>query len=697
MSLVGSPLMADPAKSTLQLSAQFSDHMVIQRDMPVPVWGKATPGEKVVVQFGEASIDGTVDPSGRWRVSFQPMPASAEPRELVIAVGEGATRNERRIADVLVGEVWLCSGQSNMAYRLGKLPSTEKDTAGANDPLLRRFNVSQRPAERPSEFITDSEWVPCTPESAGEWSAVAFYFAQRLRAELKVPIGILLPAWGGSSVATWMSTEAIESSELHTLVPEDLIGWRQNVQPYRVYNGMLRPLAPYAIKGVVWYQGETEGTEYQGAYRNAYLYRKLFPAMVEDWRRTWGRPDLPFYWVQLPNLANPRLNWPVVRESQAEAQRLPHTGMIPAIDVGDDGDLHPKVKRPLADRVANFVLAGQYGMGSPAECATFASLKNEGASLRLSFNGTGKALRTTDDKLPRAFKVAAEDGKYHDADARIEGREIVLTSGVVSKPTTVRYAWDQAPGVNLVNEAGLPVVPFRTDALLVVGQEMTWRDLPAKRDLATLTTGGELGKAVQSAGWVASSADMDVAALLKDKNFVVASPNACQIQILDRPTRGRTESPTLMWTTTESGPAATFDSTKGITAEVRLQPTVVGDPLRGFDVEVGLKQADGRLMRYLISIAPMRLNAFRRNELWKFRSDLDNARERGTYRLAIRPDGVAQIYLDGERIGLLPGELVDGAKGAKSYVKIGKVFEGGEYIVTLFHVSVDTSGAYAPE
>jgi sialate O-acetylesterase len=688
-------IFAPTASAELQMSATFSDHMVIQQGQPVPVWGIASPGAKVTVQFkGKDSIT-TADARGRWRVTLDAQKASSEPAELLVRAGNDA----RTIKDVLVGEVWLCSGQSNMALRLANSLDAEKAAAAANDPLLRTFNVAQRPAERPAEVLKDGEWLVCGPTTAPEFSAVSYYFAKRLRAELKVPVGILLPAWGGSSVCAWMSPGSMDSPSLRTLFPDDLIGWRNNVQPFRLYNGMLRPLAPYAVAGVVWYQGETEGTEYQGAYRNAYLYRFLFPAMIADWRSLWGRDDLPFYWIQLPNLRTPRLNWPPVRESQMEALRVPHTAMMPSIDIGDDGNLHPKNKQVFGERMADLVLGKQYGKNTWDGYPTLESAKVEGNALRIRFKDVGKGLKTNDGKAPNAFALAGDDGKYFDAEAKIDGAaEVVVKSKDVNKPVSVRYAWAQAPGVNLFNDAGLPVPPFRTDKQLVCGQEMTWRDLSSKSELATVASGGSLAAAVESADWTASS-DGDVSKLLADNKVVIASPNRCEVRILDKPTRGMTDSPTLIWTTKPTGAAQTLSPSKGATAEIMIQSSAGGHPLRGFDLEVGLKQADGKMLHYLISVLPMKLHAFKRNELHVVRADLDNARQRIAYRLAVRPDGVAQLYMDGQRIGLLDGEVIDKpAPGMPehSFVRIGKAVPEGEYIISIIHAAFDTSGAYAP-
>ena len=680
--------------SRIQVSTFFSDHMVLQQNAPIPVWGRAGAGERVTVRFRGASSEATADELGRFRVTLAPSPASAEGAELSISSGS-ATKTFR---DVVVGEVWICAGQSNMAMRVANVRTADQDAAAATDPLLRTYNVQQRPRERPAEFLDEGGWIVGSPETAKEFTAVGFYFGQKMRRELNVPVGIILCAWGGSSVATWTDPEAMQTPALRTLMPDDLIGWRFNVQPYRLYNGMLHPLAPYASAGVVWYQGETEGTEYQGAYRNAYHYRTLFPEMIASWRRLWRRADLPFYWIQLPNLKNPRLNWPTVRESQADALRVSHTGMIPTIDIGDDGDLHPKDKRAFGDRMADLILARQYGKPTPANFPELESAKPEGGTLRVTFRNAGKALKTTDGQAPRAFAIAGDDGKYHDATATLSGTSVILRSDGVAKPRTVRYAWAQAPGVNLTSDTGLPPAPFRTDKLPVVGQHMMWQPLPSKKDLATTIDGASLARDVKSANWVATSSAAGVAALLKDKQMVTVSPRTCAIRFMDKPQRGMTESPTLLWTTTPDGQAKAIDAKKGVTAEVLVQSSVIAHPLRGFDLEVGLKQPDGKLRRYLMSISPMQIRAFGRNEVHVVRAEADNSRQRIAFRIAVRPDGVAQVYADDQKLTLLEGELLDADENVPqaSYVRIGKSVEGGEYIATVVHAAFDAAGAFAP-
>jgi hypothetical protein len=345
--------------------------------------------------------------------------------------------------------------------------------------------------------------------------------------------------------------------------------------------------------------------------------------------------------------------------------------------------------------MANLVLAKQYGKATPANFPEFESAKSEGVTLRVSFRNASKGLKTTDDKPPRAFAIAGEDGKYHDAEATISGASVILRANAVARPRTVRYAWAQAPGVNLTNDAGLPPAPFRSDKLPVVGQQMTWKELPSKKELATMADGASLAAAVTTSNWIASS-DADVAELLKDKQMVTVSPRTCAIRFMDKPQRGMTESPTLLWTTLPGGAAKSLDATKGMTAEVQVQPSVIAHPLRGFDLEVGLKQQDGRLRRYLLSISPMQVRAFARNEVHIVRGDADNARERVACRIAVRPDGVAQVYMGDEPITLLEGELLDKDAPAASYVRIGKGVEGGEYIATIIHAAFDAGGAFAP-
>ena len=659
--LVGAGL----SSADVRLSGVFTDHAVLQRGRPIPIWGWATPGESVSVAFAGQVKSTTTGADGKWMVRLDALPASQESRPLIVR-----GRNTREVKDVLVGEVWLCSGQSNMALTMAAIESAKAEMAAADDRLLRTFRVPDRPAERPRDDVA-GDWISWQPDTAKSFAAMGYYLAKRLRKELGVPVGILMCSWGGSGASAWISAESLAGEPLRVLWPRDVLGWRPNIQPSRLYNGMLFPLAPYAIAGVAWYQGETEGE----AYHNPYLYRYLFPALIEDWRRLWARPELPFYWVQLPNLRN-KPTWPVVRESQAEALSLPHTGMIPTIDIGQENDLHPKNKQEFADRLAEMVLAREYGKGSPVRFPSFDRLDRTGGELRVSFRDAGQGLRTKDGKPPCEFAVAGGTGQFFDAEARIDGASVMLHSDSVPDPSAVRYAWDGNPHVNLVSAAGLPVLPFRTDTFPVAGEEAYPRDLPRKGDLTSIIPAGDLIMG-RSAGWTPSSDASNPVALAKSKLLRGCEGPHCMIAI----TRG---SPVLNWTLTRD-----FSAARGLTVELNGTCERTGDPLHGVDVEIGY---GGR--RYRLTVYPMRLYAFDGSEVRILGSDLDNLSGAHRYRIAIRPDGGAQVYLDRELMGILTGEPVTGA--SRPYIRIGKTFSSGEFVADLDYLAFDPSGAFAP-
>jgi len=683
----------------IRLAGLFSDGAVLQRNQPVPVWGWAEAGEAVTVEFVDQTKTASAGVDGRWTVTLDPLMASDEPRALTARGRSGSVS----AGEVLVGEVWLLSGQSNMAYLLSSAirPSerdpvspalAQKEISAANDPLLRTFRVDSRPAERPRQDIsTQSGWMDWTPENGPKWAAMSYYFGKRLRAELGVPVGIVMCAWGGSGCSAWISAEALRGPGLRSIWPEQVPEWRPNLAQSHLFNGMLHPLAPFAIAGFGWYQGETEATP----YHNPYLHRYLLTEMIQDWRRLWRRPDLPFYFIQLPNRDNePR--WVVVRESQAEALRLPGTVMIPTIDIGQAWDLHPRNKQDVAARFASFVLAREYGKGDWPGCPLFERAEPVGSALRLVFRDADKGFKTTDGQAPAEFQVAGEGGEFHTAEARIEGKTIVVSAPAVPKPAAVRYAWAASPRVNLVNTAGIAVPPFRSDDRPVDGQEKLAINLPVTEKLAHFFTGGSIatGKAT---GWQACG---DLERMGKDTASVVsASGVTASILVRGFSTRaGQDSSPLVYWTSEPE-----LDATHGLTLEAKAYVTRVGNDTRGFDLEAGLRRSDGSFRRYLVTVFPLRVHTFQNNpaprntpalETHVLRSDLDS--EPAVYRLAVRPDGVAQIYRDQELLGTTAGEIVQGEAPSRSYLRIGKTVGGGQWATNIYHVAYDSTGAFAP-
>ena len=374
-------------------NALFSDHVVVQRDVTLPVWGTANEGETVRVTFAGQTAS-TIAKDGRWQVSLKPVPANTEGQNLTI-VGE----NTVTIHDVLVGEVWLCSGQSNMGFQLNAVENAAGVAAAADLPLIREFHVYQRTVSEPQSAL-GGRWQVCGPASAPTFSAVAFFFARDLQPAIGVPVGLIHSSWGGTSITAWMSAVALASDpvcaaagekwaalmkqypEAQAKYERDLAAWQQAQTqtqaagtpfaekkpnpppgpgnpntPCGLFNGMIAPLLPYPLKGIVWYQGEQDASNFAS-------YRVWFPTMIRQWRRDFGRGDLPFLYVQLPNHnsdgAN-KLSWANMRGVQAEALALPATGMAVTIDVGEDTNVHPKRKEPVGHRLSLLAQALVYG------------------------------------------------------------------------------------------------------------------------------------------------------------------------------------------------------------------------------------------------------------------------------------------------------------------------------------------------
>jgi sialate O-acetylesterase len=663
----------------LEVGGPWRDNAVLQRDVPLPVWGTAAPGATVTVGFAGQEGSDTADDDGRWSVVLPAMPASDRPAEMTVAAaGGGADPVERKLTGLLVGEVWLCSGQSNMAMRLLQTDGGNEVLASANDDLLRAFVVPERPGEAPVHTV-DARWIPFRGREAREFSAMAYYFGERLRRELKVPVGLIVSAWPGSAVAAWLSPRALSDPSTAPLMPAQVHGWPPHHQPSNLYHGMLYPLVPFPLAGVIWYQGETDGMT---PTQNPYAYRSLFRGLINDVRRHWRRDDLPFYWVQLPNLRGGR-DWPVLRESQDDALALPATGMIPTLDIGATTLLHPKNKDAYGRRMADLVLARQYGKGA-WQYPAFDKAEKSAGGIVVHFKG-GDGLRTADGQPVRNFELAGADGIFHTAEATIDGAKVTLRAAAVPAPEFVRYAWSANPDVNLVNADGLPAAPFRTDKLPVKGSEFLPVELPVKSPLAEVTTGLELLE--NGGGWTLTTDDEKARELVKPLagGFVYF----CK----DEPDRSgpKFSSPTFYLTK----PLKTGDD--GCTVSVDLDMIRAGRFERGFDLEVVRPGPDGVPRRYLVTIFPMQIRAVQGNEVRLLGGNLDNTGPR-EYRLAVRPDGIAQVYFEGRLVGVLGGEPLRGdPAGPSAYARIGKTVGDGDFLMRLYAAGIDERGAFAPQ
>jgi len=487
-------------RANIVLPAVIGDAMVLQRDRVVPIWGKADPGEVVTVRFAGQTRKATADKDGKWRVDLNQLPASATPATMIIA-----GKNTIELTNILVGEVYLVAGQSNMQRLLSETANGDAAIAAADHPLIRLFNVSRQVAFKHKSGPLGI-WQPCSPETVKEFSAAGYYFGVELQRELKVPIGLINSSYGGSQAEAWTPVEYLTSSaDLRPTVErtriwdeerprvkaeyeEKLKEWRATAdkakaegarpQPsppvpdalreYRVaasiYDVMIAPLIPFSIRGAFWYQGESNEARAQ-------QYGILLPTMIKAWRERWGEGDFPFGIIQLPNYRDPKPEpadeaWSHVREAQRRtALAGPRTGLIVTIDIGEAHDIHPKNKLDVGKRMSRWALAEVYGRKLTKSGPIFREAKIGGSKIVLTFDATGQGLRIRDGDRLDEFAISGADHKWHWAQARIVGKDRVeVWSDDVPQPQAVRYAFNNNPKhPNLTNETGLPAAPFRTD------------------------------------------------------------------------------------------------------------------------------------------------------------------------------------------------------------------------------------------
>ena len=458
------------ARATVRLPALVGSHMVLQRDQPLHIWGWAGPGEVVRLTLrGRSYVASVPDAAGRWQVTLPAMPAGG-PCVLTVA-----GQNTIVLDDVLVGDVWLAAGQSNMQFKVkdanprGYQPvqDADQEIAAANYPAIRMFTVSQTTASRPATEVAGSGWQVCSPATVADFSAVAYFFGREIHQHYRVPVGLLVSSWGGTPAEAWLSAEGLRAfPEFGPRIAEfarpDSSRRDEQLRPTALYNGMVAPLRPVALKGIIWYQGETN-------VERAAQYRTLFPALIADWRAQWGAP-LPFLFVQLANYQAARpapaeSAWAELREAQAAALVLPRTGMATAIDVGEAADIHPHNKQAVAHRLALAARRVAYGdKHLVASGPSYKSMAVAGAAVRLKFANVGSGLVANNGLPLQGFALAGADRIFHWASARLVGDEVRVESPKVPAPVAVRYDWADNPAGNLINKEGLPAVPFRTDA-----------------------------------------------------------------------------------------------------------------------------------------------------------------------------------------------------------------------------------------
>ncbi len=461
--------LAAPAAADLRLAPLLQEHAVLQRETTVPVRGWTAPGAEVTVtaDWSAEPRSARADARGAFSVPLR-TPEAGGPYALIVSAGG----EELRLADVLVGDVWIASGQSNMQWPLFQAAGGEEAAAAASDARLRLFTVEPAFAAAEEQECAGA-WAPCAPAAARDFSAVGFFFGSALAAELDVPVGIVDSSFGGTVAEAWISAHALRAQfpefadDLERMsalaagdeaqpLPASGSPWLNQNRPAALWNAMVAPLAGTPIRGVIWYQGESNRERHA-------QYRRLFPALIADWRKRFGQGDFPFYFVQLAPFDYPgdAGELALLREAQAEAQLVPYTGMAVTMDVGDPADIHPRDKRTVGERLAALALAGTYGRAVPCRGPTFRSLSVEGGAARLLFDGAEGL--TSRGAPPASFELAGADRVFHPAEARIEGEAILLASPEVPEPAAVRFAWRAADASNVWNGAGLPLSSFRTD------------------------------------------------------------------------------------------------------------------------------------------------------------------------------------------------------------------------------------------
>jgi sialate O-acetylesterase len=483
----------EPVYGDVKLPAIISDHMVLQSNAEVPIWGWASPGEEVAVSLDKSMATTKAGQDGRWKVNLSNL-AAGGPHHL-----EVKGTNTLVIKDVLVGEVWLGSGQSNMAMAVNRAKDFDNEVIAANLPRIRMFTVASGPAEQ-SQADCRGEWVVCSPDTVARFSATAYFFGRELHRELNVPVGLINSSVGGTPIESWISPEAqVASAELKPFFvsiekedaafdatkakakyDRDLAAWKEAVKkaeaadqspPRRpqdpvavrqrkgniggLFNGKIAPLVPYRIRGAIWYQGEANSTP-----QKAPFYQHQLPLLIKDWRSRWGY-DFPIAWVQLPNFGGPGREWPVVREGMRKTLSVPKTGMAITIDLGETNDIHPKNKQDVGKRLAGWALGTVYGKSVPTSGPLPTKHERRSGSVVVTFDHADGGLVAKDGGLT-GFEIADASG-FKPATAKLDGDKVIVTNREVPEPTAIRYAWENNPTPSLFNAAGLPASPFQID------------------------------------------------------------------------------------------------------------------------------------------------------------------------------------------------------------------------------------------
>ncbi len=500
--LLSSWLLTLAVQADVRVPSIFGSHMVLQRDQENSIWGWADEGEVVTISIASQRHTARTKSDGKWKVKLDPLPVGG-PHSLEIL-----GKNSLTFEDVLVGEVWLCSGQSNMQWSVNNANDPDLEKLAANFPEIRLISIPRVGTQEPQDDF-EGAWQACSPETVGTFSAVGYFFGRQLHQTLNVPIGLINNAWGGSSAEAWVRRDLLEEDERYNALMErwektestydheaavakyktDLDAWqnkakqaKQNGEPTpggkpraprnpltnqhrpgNLYCGVLHPIIGYGIRGTIWYQGESNASR-------AYQYRELFPLMIENWRQDWKQNDFPFYWVQLADFRDEKpepaaSDWAELREAQTlTLDRLENTGQAVITDLGEAHDIHPKNKQDVGKRLARLALAKDYNVDIVASSPRYQSMSKEGNKVILNFSDIGGGLDTFDVRTPLGFTIAGNNQTFHPATARIIGKDqIEVWSDKVNSPAAVRYAWADNPVCNVQNREGLPLTPFRTD------------------------------------------------------------------------------------------------------------------------------------------------------------------------------------------------------------------------------------------
>ena len=479
----------------------FGSHMVLQRNQQNPVWGTAKAGDKITVLIAGQSHKTITDKVGNWKVKLNPMTAGG-PHEMVVK-GE----NEVVFDDILIGEVWICTGQSNMQWSVENSNHSELEILSANYPKIRLISIPLVAGPNPQSEIQDANWEACSPQSIPKFSAPGYFFGERLHQVLDVPIGLINASWGASSLEAWIPRDAIEEDYKH---PEFLEDWDWRItqftdkmmadytkeytawenagkpgkkmrpprdirigqnRPANSFNGVINPIIGYGIKGSIWCQGESN-------LGRGHQYSELFPILINSWRERWNQGDFPFYWIQIASMKEPDIepaensSWAELREAMSKTLSLPNTGEVISMDVGEGNDIHYRNKQVMGNRLARLALDNSYDFDIEGRTPRYKSMKVKGNKIEITFSNIDQGLYAFDSSIIKGFSIAGEDQKFVWAEAKIIGEnKVEVYSDKIVNPVSVRYAWSNKPNSNLYDRNGLPVACFRTDSWKIASEK----------------------------------------------------------------------------------------------------------------------------------------------------------------------------------------------------------------------------------